>query len=73
MMDKRLVREYCERYRAVEEVDRAAFRASSIAFRLQQVNSLYKIARSLGFPMESRLEDDLPAYERWARLKRRAE
>ena len=70
-MDKRLVREYRERWRAVEAVERAEQRRSSVAWRLQQLDAIYRLAVGLQLHARDSSEEEGSVYERWAGLKRR--
>ena len=70
-MDKRLAREYRERWRAVRAVESAELRRSSIGRRLQQLNAIYRLALALRLPMENPSEEKAAVYARWAFLKRR--
>jgi hypothetical protein len=70
-MDKHLVREYRERWRAVEAVDLAERRRSLVGWRLQQMDAIYRLAAGLQLAGKDSTGDEMAVYERWACLKRR--
>jgi hypothetical protein len=70
-LDKQLVREYRERWRAVEAVDLAEQRRSSVGSRLLQMDAIYKLAAGLQLTDKASSEEEAAVYERWALLKRR--
>jgi hypothetical protein len=70
-LDKHLVREYRERWRAVEAVDSAEQRCSSVGWRLQQMDAIYKLAAGLQLAEKDWSEEEAAGYERWALVKRR--
>ena len=70
-LDKRLVREYRERWRAVEAVDLAEQRRSPVSWRLLQMDAIYRLAVDLQLAETDSCEEEAPGYERWALLKRR--
>lgn len=69
-MDKRLVRAYRERWRAVEAVDSAEQRRSPVGWRLQQMDAIYRLAVGLRLPGNVSSDGKAAVYERWAWLKR---
>lgn len=70
-LDKHLVREYRERWRAVEAVDSAEQQLSSVAWRWQQLDAIYKLAAGLHLTEKDSREDEAAGYEHWSLLKRR--
>jgi hypothetical protein len=67
-MDKRLVREFRERYDAVAAIEVEEQRTASVELRWQQLNSILRLAIGLGLTHRWSAEEDV-VYERWARLK----
>ena len=65
------MREYRERWRAVEAVDSAEQRCSSVGWRLQQMDAIYKLAAGLQLAEKDLSEEEAAGYERWALVKRR--
>jgi hypothetical protein len=70
-LDKHLVRQYRERWRAVEAADLAELRRSSVAWRFSQMEAIYRLAAGLHLTDQDSSEEDAAVYERWAHLKRR--
>ena len=71
-MDKKLLREYRERYRIVAEVELQEQQVATIAERWQQLNALWCLASGLG--IRSSAADDVdPVRRRWVHLKERHE
>ena len=70
-MDKKLLREYRERYRVVAEVERQEQQAATIAKRWQQLNALWNLAS--GLAIHSGAEDVDTVRRRWVQLKERYE
>ena len=60
---------YQRRWQAVEQVEHAEQQAATVAERWRRLNSLLRLARSLG--LQLREEDSLidPAQQRWNRLR----
>ncbi|MDI7277931.1 MAG: hypothetical protein QME94_18275 [Anaerolineae bacterium] len=69
-MDKHLARAYRERWRAVEAVDSRELRRSTVGWRLQQMDAIYRLAVGLGLSAKASSGEKAAVYERWARLKR---
>jgi hypothetical protein len=67
-MDKRLAREFRERYEAVAAIEAEEQRNASVELRWQQLNSILRIAIGLGLSHRGSAEEDM-VHERWARLK----
>jgi hypothetical protein len=65
------VRQYRERWRAVEAADLAELRRSSVAWRFSQMEAIYRLAAGLHLTDQDSSEQDAAVYERWALLKRR--
>jgi hypothetical protein len=70
-VDKQLVREFRERWRAVEAVDLAEQQRSPVAWRLLQMDAIYEFAAGLQLTRTDSSEDKAAVYERWAKLRRR--
>jgi hypothetical protein len=69
-LDKHLVREYRERWRAVEAVDLAEQRRSPVSWRLQQLDAIYRLAVGLHLRERHSSEEEPAGYERWSVVKR---
>jgi hypothetical protein len=69
LMDKRLMREFRERYQAVADTEIREQQAATVAERWQQLNSLWRMAVGLGLPLTHNHDDDEAVYLRWAKLK----
>ena len=67
-MDKKLVREFRERYQAVAAIEAEEQRTASVEERWQQLNSIVRLAAGLGLTHRGSAEEDM-VYQRWARLK----
>lgn len=72
-MDAKLVREYRKRYEAVAQIEAAERRAATIEERWEKLNALVRMAVALGVDIRAESPDDAVVWERWARLKERAE
>jgi hypothetical protein len=70
-LDKHLVQEYRERWRAIEAIDLAEQRGSSVSWRLQQMDAIYRLAVGLKLTGRELSEEHTAVYRRWALLKRR--
>ncbi len=67
-MDVGDIRFYCERWKAVEEIERQELRAASMEKRWQQINAIWRLAKGLGFSFEPD-ESEMVVFARWAKLK----
>lgn len=67
-MDKRLVREFRERYEAVAAIEAQEQRTALLEVRWQQLNSIFRLARESGVTQTESVDEDM-VYQRWARLK----
>lgn len=68
-MEREMLLAYQRRWQAVGQVEAAEQQTATIAERWQRLNSLLRLARSLGLPPS---EDDVligPAQQRWNRLQ----
>ena len=65
------MREYRERWRAVEAVDLAEQRRSSVSRRLQQMDAIYRLAMGLRLRERDSSDEESAGYKRWSLLKRR--
>jgi hypothetical protein len=68
IMDKRLVREFRERCKAVAAIEAEEQRTASVEVRWQQLNSILRLAIGLGLTHTGSADEDI-VYQRWARLK----
>lgn len=66
--DKELLKSYRERWKAVEEIERAEAAGRSIDERLAQLSALFAFARSLATGGERDVQE---VRDRWIRLKER--
>ena len=62
---------YCDRWRAVEEVDRQEQREASIELKGKQLNSILRLAIGLGILKAD--SSEVEVYQRWAKIKDKAE
>lgn len=67
--DKKLIREFRDRWKAVETVEAEERKIDSIELRWQQLNSILRMAIGLGLQLTDSSEDDLIVYQRWAKLR----
>ena len=67
-MDKQLVREFRNRWRAVATVEMEEQRATSVALRWQQLNAILGMAIGLGLPLEESKDVEI-VRQRWTELK----
>jgi hypothetical protein len=72
-LDKRLVREYRDRWRAVTAINLAEQQCSPVSRRLQQMDAIYRLAVGLHLRERGLSEEESAGYERWAQVKRRVE
>lgn len=68
-LDKKLVQQFRDRWKAVEAVEAEEQQSASIELRWQQLNSILQMAIGLGLPLNDSNEDDLIVYQRWAKLR----
>lgn len=69
IMDKKLVREFRERWQAVAAIEAEEQRAASIDLRWQQLNAILQMAAALGVLPEEQDEEEEMVRRRWVRLK----
>ena len=68
MMDRKLVKEFRERWQAVAAVENEEQEAASVGLRWQQLNAIVQLALELGiFPVER--AEEAAVRERWMKLK----
>ena len=67
-MSDKLVKEFRERWQAVEAVEAEEQRTASVALRWQQTNAILRLAIGLGLPMMESDEEEV-FRQRWAKLK----
>jgi hypothetical protein len=70
-MDKKLLREYQERYRVVAELEMKERQAATLTERWEQLNALFNLAS--GLAIRSVADDDDTVRRRWAQLKEQYE
>ena len=68
-MDSPLIREYRERYQAVEAIELTELRAADMGLRWKQPNATLQMAQDLGLPVKDTEMGELEVWLRWARLK----
>ncbi len=70
-MDAALVRRYCDRWQAVEEVEAAEQKAATPTDRWLQTNAALRLAVALGLDMQQYEEEsgEEAVWLRWSRLK----
>jgi len=68
MVTKQDVQFYRERWKAVEEFELEELRALSMETRLQQMNTIWRLGKGLGFSFGLD-ESELEVFARWAKLK----
>jgi len=66
------VKLYRERWKAVEEFEREELRSLSMETRLQQMNTIWRMAVGLGFSFEPD-DSEMEVFARWAKLKDKCE
>jgi len=67
--NKKLVKEFRDRWQAVAEVEIEEQKSASITLRWQQLNAILSMAIGLGLPLAELEQDDEIVYQRWAKLK----
>ncbi|MCI0495569.1 hypothetical protein L0Z72_11255 [candidate division KSB1 bacterium] len=68
-LDKKLVQEFRDRWKAVASIEAEEQLSASIEFRWQQLNAILRMAIGLELPLTDSSEDDLVVYQRWAKLR----
>lgn len=68
-LDKKLAREFRDRWKAVEVVEAEERKIDSIELRWQQLNSILRMAIGLGLPTIESSDEDMIVYKRWAKLR----
>lgn len=68
-LDKKLAREFRDRWKAVEAVEAEEQKAASMELRWQQLNSILRTAIGLGLPVTKSTEDEIIVYQRWVKLR----
>ena len=68
-MDSQLIREYRERYQAVEVVELAERRAADMSLRWKQLNATLQMALDLGLQVRDAETGESEVWRRWAKLK----
>ena len=68
--DDQLMKEFRERWQAVEAIEAEEQRAASIASRWRQLNAILQMAIDMGLDLsELGRDDDEIVWRRWAQLK----
>ena len=67
-MDVGDIRFYRERWKAVDQIEQQELRALSMDERWQQMNTVWRLAKGLGFSFNPD-EDEMEVFMRWAKLK----
>jgi hypothetical protein len=62
------IRFYKERWKQVEEFERDELRSLSMETRLQKMNTIWRLAKGLGFSFEPD-GSEVDVFKRWAKLK----
>jgi len=62
------IKSYRERWKAVEEFEREELRSLTMEMRLQQMITIWRIARGLAFSFEPD-DSEMEVFTRWAKLK----
>jgi hypothetical protein len=62
------IKQYRERWKAVEEFEREELRSLTMEMRLQQMIAIWGMAMGLGFSFEPD-EGEIEVFARWAKLK----
>jgi hypothetical protein len=62
------IKQYRERWKAVEEFEREELRSLTMEMRLQQMITIWGMATGLGFSFEPD-EGEIEVFARWAKLK----
>lgn len=70
-MDARLIREYRDRWRAVEAFEIEEQRAATLEQRWRKLNGIIGLALGLGLDLSGD-ESEFEVYRRWARIKSKA-
>jgi hypothetical protein len=69
-MNTEEARLFKDRWKAVEEMERQELRALPLGIRLQQMDSIRRLAKGLGLSLEPD-ESEFTVFTRWAGLKQR--
>ena len=62
------IKSYWERWKLVEEFEREELRSLTMEMRLQQMITIWRMARGLGFSFEPD-DSEMEVFARWAKLK----
>jgi hypothetical protein len=68
-MGDQMMRDFCERWRAVAAIEAEEQRTASVILRWQQTNAILRLAIGLGLSLGEPDESEQAVYYRWARLK----
>ncbi len=68
-MDRQLLKEYRERWQAVERLEKEENKHASIAHRWDQLNAIYNLAIGLGLVFENPRDGEDIVWMRWSRIK----
>jgi hypothetical protein len=72
-MQKKLMRQFRDRWQAVAAVEAEEQKAASIALRWKQLNSIVHLAADLNLPISAMDNGEEAVWQRWSRLKERYE
>ncbi|HEX9974692.1 MAG TPA: hypothetical protein VGD14_21690 [bacterium] len=67
--NEKLMREFRDRWKAVEAVEAEEQKSASVELRWQQLNSILRMAIGLGLPRIESTENDVIVYQRWVKLR----
>ena len=59
-----LMRDFRDRWKAVEAIETEEQKTASIELRLQQLNSIFRLAIGLGLPAGELCDENIKVYER---------
>ncbi len=68
-MDRQLLKEYLERWQALEEIEKEENKRLSIEQRWNQLNAIYNLAVGLGLVFEDPRDHEDDVWMRWSKLK----
>jgi len=68
-MSDQTMKNFRERWQAVEAIEAEEQRSASVALRWQQTNAILRLAIGLGLSLEETDASEQMIYHRWAQLK----
>ncbi len=66
-MEKKQVRAFRQRWRAVQEIQQKEASGTTLELRWRQLNAAYGLGKGMQLP--ARHSDEMCVYQRWAKLK----